>query len=101
MAEFFGNPGPVDRRVGQRIRARREALGLTLETLAARLGCPPSLVADYESGEARAGATTLMLLTRLLAADIGYFLGGLVETPLTAAEAEAIARNTPPSANRP
>jgi transcriptional regulator with XRE-family HTH domain len=79
MAELPGSPGPVDRRVGARIRARRERIGLSAETLAARLGCPAALVLDYEAGRTRAGATTLMMLTRALGVDVGYFLAGLVD----------------------
>jgi transcriptional regulator with XRE-family HTH domain len=93
MAELPGSPGPVDWRVGARIRARRERVGLSVETLAARLGCPASLVLDYEAGRTRAGATTLMMLTCALGVDVGYFLAGLVDEPPSALEVARLARD--------
>ena len=93
MAELPGSPGPVDLRVGARIRARRERVGLSVETLAGRLGCPPALLLDYETGRTRAGATTLMLLTRVLGVDVGYFLAGLMDDPPSAVEVERLARD--------
>lgn len=79
MAELPPSPGPVDWRIGARLRQRRELLGLSLDVLARHLGCPEGRIQDYEAGRVRIGAATLMLLTQMLGVDIGYFLRGLAE----------------------
>jgi transcriptional regulator with XRE-family HTH domain len=65
--------GAMDRLVGARIRAGREALGLSRAALAARLGCDPDLVSDYEGGRVRVGAATLIRLTHVCEVDLGFF----------------------------
>jgi transcriptional regulator with XRE-family HTH domain len=87
VAQLPADPGPVDWRVGARIRCQRELQGLSVETLAARLGSTGPLILDYEAGRTRAVATTLILLARGLDVGVGYFLGGLVDEPVSAAEA--------------
>jgi transcriptional regulator with XRE-family HTH domain len=93
MSIFAGSSGPVDRRVGARIRARRELLGLTPETLGERLGCAPSLILDYEAGLVRAGPATLLELTRALKVEIGYFLSGLADDAPPPPQAARAARD--------
>ncbi|HTI67269.1 MAG TPA: helix-turn-helix transcriptional regulator [Caulobacteraceae bacterium] len=87
MANFAAKGGPVDRRIGARIRSRRELLGLSQGALAAKLGCQPALIEAFEAGQARAGATTLMLLTQILKVDVGYLFAGLVDDTPPPAEA--------------
>lgn len=65
---------PVDRLVGARIAARREALGLTQGELAARLDLDIDQVRDLETGEMRASAERLRDLARILAAPVSSFL---------------------------
>lgn len=93
MAEIPGVPGPIDRRVGARLRARRETLRLSVDSLAGSLGCSVSVILDYESGRARIGAATLILLTRILGVDVGYFLGGLMDETPPPGEMERLARD--------
>jgi transcriptional regulator with XRE-family HTH domain len=69
--------GPVDRRVGAAVRARRELLGLSVEALAAKLGCPPCTLLDYEAGAARIGAAAMLSVTQALGVDVAYLLRGL------------------------
>ena len=64
---------PVDVHVGNRIRARREALGLTCADLAAGLGLSAGDVEAIENGRRRAGAEDLYGLTRLLDVRIAFF----------------------------
>ncbi len=76
MLERAGT-GPIDRLVGARIRAARDALGLTPAGLAARLGCHPGQVVDYESGRRRAGAATLLRLSEVCGLGLGFFYAEL------------------------
>ncbi len=90
MPDVAATLGLIDRRIGARIRVRRERLGLSVPGLAARLGRPPSLIEDYEAGRARAGASVLLALTQVLQVEIGYFLRGLAQdAPPPAASAGA------------
>jgi transcriptional regulator with XRE-family HTH domain len=63
----------MDRLVGARIRAAREALGLSRAALAVRLACDPDLVSAYETGRIRVSAATLIRLTDLCEVDLGFF----------------------------
>jgi transcriptional regulator with XRE-family HTH domain len=93
MAEVTGSARSVDCRIGARLRLRRERVGLSVEAVAAELGCGPEFILDLESGRARAGATTLMLLTQILDVDLGYLLGGLVDEAPPLAVLEQLARD--------
>ncbi len=64
-------PGhPIDRIVGENLRARRLELGLSRKTLAARIGVSAQQIAKYEQGQTRVSASTLYCLSRLLDTDI-------------------------------
>jgi transcriptional regulator with XRE-family HTH domain len=69
--------GPVDRRIGAAVRARRELLGLSVETLAGKLGCTPRALLAYEAGSARIGAAAMLLMIQALGVDVAYLLRGL------------------------
>jgi transcriptional regulator with XRE-family HTH domain len=77
MLDRLARPGFIDRHVGARIKAQREALGMTPAEFGARLGCDAGMVLDYESGRLRAGAMTLLTLTQVCGVGVGYFLSGL------------------------
>lgn len=70
-------PGIIDRGVGERIRVRRLAMGMTPAAFARGLGCEPDLILRYESGTTRVGALALMKLTQFCQVDVGYFLAAL------------------------
>ena len=49
----------VDRLIGQRIRARRKSLGISLQALAATLGISYQQLQKYERGQNKIAASTL------------------------------------------
>ena len=67
------NLDPVDVRVGARIRARRQELGLTQEKLADRLGVTFQQLQKYERGTNRVAASRLYHLTTVLKVEPAYF----------------------------
>jgi transcriptional regulator with XRE-family HTH domain len=81
MARITGPyPHPVDRHVGQAIRARRKALGLGQVELGIQLGISFQQVQKYEQGINRVSASTLHGLAIALEASVASFFAGL-ETP--------------------
>ncbi len=77
--------GRVDRHVGQRLRQRRLALGLSQQDVAALLGIAYQQVQKYESGLNRLSAGRLYMLSHILQMPVGDFFDGLppVETMIT------------------
>ena len=67
----------VDAHVGERIRQRRTALGLTQEHLANALAISYQQVQKYETGANRVSAGRLFEVAGKLDVDIGYFFEGL------------------------
>lgn len=62
--------------IGERIRARREELGLTLEAVAVELGVHRSTVMRYESGQTqRIPLTTIERLAVILKTTTEYLMG--------------------------
>ncbi len=70
----------VDRLVGQRIRERRLARGITQQGLAKALGISYQQVQKYENGTNRISAGRLFVLARLLGADVADFFPTKEET---------------------
>ncbi len=70
----------VDRLVGQRIRERRLARGVTQQGLAKALGISYQQVQKYENGTNRISAGRLFVLARLLGADVADFFPAKEET---------------------
>lgn len=68
----------IDAHVGRRIRERREAVGLSRQALARKLGLTFSQVQKYEKGANRIGAGRLLLIADALRVPVAYFFGGLV-----------------------
>ena len=73
------NPHSVDIYVGQRVRARRMALGMSQETLAHHCGITFQQIQKYEKGANRISASRLHDLGRALAVRAAWFLEGLPE----------------------
>jgi transcriptional regulator with XRE-family HTH domain len=67
----------IDAHVGQRLRARRIALGLSQGELGRRLGLTFSQVQKYEKGVNRIGAGRLYHAASLLGVPVQYFFEGL------------------------
>lgn len=62
--------GPVDKKIGARIRARRLEIGMSQETLAQRLGVTFQQVQKYEKGSNRVAAPTLLDLSEALQTSV-------------------------------
>ena len=62
--------------VGESIRARRQALGITQADMAARLGVAPSMVCQIERGSKAPSLPLAVEIARLLGCSIGALCGG-------------------------
>jgi transcriptional regulator with XRE-family HTH domain len=71
------SPNPVDVHVGDRIRRRRRALGISQDRLGEQLGLTFQQVQKYERGANRVSASKLYQIARALQASIPYFFEGL------------------------
>jgi transcriptional regulator with XRE-family HTH domain len=65
--------GPIDRRVGARIRRRRETIGLSQEKLARQIGITFQQIQKYEKGSNRIGSGRLQEIANALDVPISYF----------------------------
>jgi transcriptional regulator with XRE-family HTH domain len=74
----------VDAHVGQRMRQRREALGVSQGQLGRHLGLTFSQVQKYEKGSNRIGAGRLHLLAGFLGVPVQFFFEGLEGEPTAA-----------------
>jgi transcriptional regulator with XRE-family HTH domain len=72
-----GTPHPVDVHVGQRLRQRRVAVGLTQDRLAKSVGITFQQVQKYERGTNRIVASRLFELAQVLKVSVEYFFDGL------------------------
>lgn len=70
---FKGEPNPIDIHVGNRIRLRRQLLGLSQLKLASLLGVTFQQVQKYERGMNRVGASRLWDIGKVLEVPIGFF----------------------------
>lgn len=69
----------VDLHVGQRVRQRRWAKGLTQQQLAERVGIRFQQIQKYETGENRLSASRLWDIAKVLEVPVSYFFEGLDE----------------------
>lgn len=68
-----GAPNPIDVHVGNRMRLRRNLLGISQEKLASLIGLTFQQVQKYERGTNRIGASRLWDLSKTLGVSITYF----------------------------
>lgn len=59
--------------LGERIRARRDYLGLTQQELADAFGCARETISNWEHGRRGIDAIDLIRLARILDVDLAYF----------------------------
>jgi transcriptional regulator with XRE-family HTH domain len=84
-----GEPDPIDRHVGARLRLRRTLMGLSQTELARAVGLTFQQVQKYESGANRISASRLYRISEALDVPVGFFFddmelaqpGGLAEDP--------------------
>jgi transcriptional regulator with XRE-family HTH domain len=69
-------PNPVDVFVGQRLKTRRNLIGITQENLAEAAGITFQQVQKYEKGRNRLSASRLFQFARVLDVPISYFFDG-------------------------
>ena len=70
------SPNSVDVHVGNQIRRRRLALGMSQEKLAEALGISFQQVQKYEKGVNRVGASRLQAISDILQVPISFFFDG-------------------------
>ena len=92
-------PHPVDVHVGQRLRQRRVAVGLTQDRLAKSVGITFQQVQKYERGTNRIVASRLYELAKVLQVSVEYFFEGL--PPKAAAPSAGAARGPRPASACP
>jgi len=68
---------PVDRHLGQMIRARRLSIGLSQRDLAQALGLTFQQIQKYEKGVNRISASKLLAVARKLETPVSAFFDGL------------------------
>ena len=73
----INEPHPVDLHVGGRVRAQRQALGLSQDRLGKELGLTFQQVQKYERGMNRVSASRLFELGRVLHVNTDFFFKGL------------------------
>jgi transcriptional regulator with XRE-family HTH domain len=66
-------PSPIDVQIGERLRYRREDVGLSLTELAAILGIDESDLAAIESGRTRAGPKLVDAAAEALGVSVHWF----------------------------
>lgn len=69
-------PSPIDVYVGSRVRARRQAVGMSQEKLGDALGLTFQQVQKYEKGTNRVSGSRLQQLSNILQVPIAYFFEG-------------------------
>jgi transcriptional regulator with XRE-family HTH domain len=77
MSERGFGPNPVDAQVGNNVRAKRTAAGLSQDYVASQLGLSLPEYQEYESGTRRFGAERLLRLARLFGISPEEFFEGL------------------------
>lgn len=70
-------PHPVDVHIGERIRMRRDLLGMKQDVAASALGVNYKQLQKYEKGTNRISASRLYLLSQIFEVPVSYFYDGL------------------------
>jgi DNA-binding XRE family transcriptional regulator len=68
--------GPIDKYLGDGIRARRIMIKMSQEELGEKLGVSFQQIQKYEKGVYRVSAALMVSVAQILNVDIGYFLTG-------------------------
>lgn len=73
------SPHPVDLHVGNAIRNRRQAVGISMQTLAERVGLTYQQVAKYELAQNRCSASMMWTICRALGIEVATLFEGFRE----------------------
>lgn len=71
--------GETDAHVGERVKKRRNELGMSQSKLAEGLGLTFQQVQKYEKGRNRIGSSRLQMISNILGVPPAYFFAGLPE----------------------
>jgi transcriptional regulator with XRE-family HTH domain len=80
VLQVIRSANEIDVHVGQRMRRRREALGISQGRLGRHLGLTFSQIQKYEKGTNRIGSGRLFQIANYLGVQPGYFFLGIDET---------------------
>lgn len=83
-----GSPEPEFASMGGRLRRARTSRGISLRTMAKRLGVSPSLISQVETGRAKPSVSTLYALANELGISLDELL--FMDTTLSAASPAAV-----------
>lgn len=72
-------PHPVDLHVGNAIRSRRQAVGISMQTLAERVGLTYQQVAKYELAQNRCSASMMWTICKELGIEVAALFEGFSE----------------------
>jgi transcriptional regulator with XRE-family HTH domain len=84
-AQAAGTRAAVDNDIGRRLRAHREARGLSLRELARRLGISASAISQFETGKSRLSVSTLYAIVTELGISLDELFSGIGGMPAGAA----------------
>jgi transcriptional regulator with XRE-family HTH domain len=76
-AQAAGTRAAVDNDIGRRLRAHREARGLSLRELARRLGISASAISQFETGKSRLSVSTLYAIVTELGISLDELFSGI------------------------
>jgi transcriptional regulator with XRE-family HTH domain len=82
-------PDPIDVEVGRKIKAQRRLVGMSQDTLAARLGVTFQQVQKYEKGTNRVSSSRLAVIAQTFGVPPAYFFPGSTVDASQAAVAAA------------
>lgn len=88
----------ISRRTGQAVKRQREALGLSLRTLASRSGISPSMISDIERGSKSPTVVTLARLAEALGVGAGSLVDG---GPQAASRIRVLRQGEQPTGEQP
>lgn len=77
MPENKKKPNPIDTHVGNRIRLRRNMLGMSQEKLGESLGITFQQIQKYEKGANRVGASRLQAIATIMSVPPSFFFEGV------------------------
>ncbi|CAN7655937.1 helix-turn-helix transcriptional regulator [Rhizobium sp. LjRoot30] len=86
MSKTEKRVSPIDVQVGERIKARRRAIGMSQERLGQALGITFQQVQKYEKGTNRVGASRIMNIATTLGMPVSHFFPehpGVSNAPLS------------------
>lgn len=84
-AQAAGTKAAVENDIGRRLRAHREARGLSLRELARRLGISASAISQFETGKSRLSVSTLYAIVTELGISLDELFSGIGGMPAGAA----------------